>query len=67
MNKNTSRLLAGKAEGKSPLVRPKRRWVDVINMDLGQIHSSSVDWIDLAQNRDEWRALLHAVMNLLVP
>jgi hypothetical protein len=61
------RVLAGKPEVKSPLRRPKRRWEDNIKMDLQEVGRGCVEWIDLAQDRDRWRALLNAVMNLLVP
>jgi hypothetical protein len=57
----------GKPECKRPLGRPRRRWVDNIKMDLKEIGSDGVDWIDLAQNRDQWRALVNTVMNLRVP
>jgi hypothetical protein len=57
------RLLVGKPEGKRPLGRPRRRWVDNIKMDLREIGWDGVDWIDLAQNRDHWRALVNTVMN----
>jgi hypothetical protein len=63
----TYRLLVGKPEGKRPLGRPRRRWVDNIRMDLGGIGWGGVDWIDVAQDRDQWRALVSAVMNLRVP
>jgi hypothetical protein len=56
------RLLVGKPEGKRPLGRPRRRWVDNIKMDLGD-----VDWIDLAQDRNRWRAVVNSVLNLRVP
>jgi hypothetical protein len=65
--RNAYRLLAGKPEGKRPLGRPRRRWVDNIKMDLSKIGWGSVDWIALAQDRDKWRALVNAVMNLRVP
>jgi hypothetical protein len=65
--RNAYRLLVGKPEGKKPLGRPRRRWVDNIKMDLSEIVCGGVDWIGLAQDRDKWRALVHAVMNLLVP
>jgi hypothetical protein len=65
--RNVYRLLVGKTEGKRPLGRPRRRWVDNIKMDLLEIGWSSVDWIGLAQYRDKWRALVNAVMNLQVP
>jgi hypothetical protein len=66
---NAYRLLVGKPEGKRPLGRPRhtRRWVDNIKMDLLEIGWGSVDWIGLAQDRDKWRALVNAVMNLRVP
>jgi hypothetical protein len=53
--------------GKEPLGRPRRRWVDNIRMDLGEEGWSGVDWIDLAQDRNRWRALLNSVLNLRVP
>jgi hypothetical protein len=61
------RLLVGKPEGKRPLGRPRRRWIDNINMDLLAIGVSVVDWIGLAQDRYRWRALVNSVMNLRVP
>jgi hypothetical protein len=60
------RLLVGKPEVKRPLGRPRRRWVGDIKVDLLQIGWGSVDWIGLAQDRDKWRALVNAVMNLRV-
>jgi hypothetical protein len=54
-------------EGKRPVGRPKRRWVDNIKMDLLEIGWGGVDWIGLAQDNDKWRALVNAVMNLRVP
>jgi hypothetical protein len=65
--RNAYRLLVGKPEGKGPLRRPRRRWVDNIKMDLLLISSGGVDRIGLAQDRDKWRALVNAVMNLRVP
>jgi hypothetical protein len=65
--RNVYRLLVGKPEGKRPLGRPRRRWMDNIKTDLLQIGLSVVDWIDLAQDRYRWRALVNAVMNLRVP
>jgi hypothetical protein len=53
--------------GKRPLGRPRHRWVDNIKMDLSQIGRSAVDWIDLAQDRDKWRALVNPVVNLRIP
>jgi hypothetical protein len=61
------RILMGNPEGKRPLGRPRRRWVDNIKIDLREIGCDGMDWIDLAQNRDQWRALVNAVMNLRVP
>jgi hypothetical protein len=65
--RNAYGMLMGKSEGKSSLGRPRRRWVDNINMDLREIGWSGIDWIDLAQNRDQWRALVSTVMNFQVP
>jgi hypothetical protein len=64
---NAYRILVGKPEGKRPLGRPRRRWEDNIRMDLGEIEWGGLDWIDLAQDRDQWRALVNTVMNLRVP
>ena len=61
------RVLMGKLEGKRPLGRPRRRWVDNIRMDLQEVDCGYVDWIGLAQDRDGWRKLVNAVMNLRVP
>jgi len=57
----------GKLEGKRPLGRPRRRWEDNIKMDLQEVGCGGMDWIDLAEDRDSWRALVNAVMNLQVP
>jgi hypothetical protein len=65
--RNVCRLLIGKPEGKRPLGRPRGRWIDNIKMDLLEIGLSVVDWIGLDQDRDKWRALVNAVMNLRVP
>jgi hypothetical protein len=65
--RNSYRLLVGKPDGMRPLGRPRRRWVDNIKMDLLEIGLGGVDWIGLAQDRDKWRALVNAVMNLRVP
>jgi hypothetical protein len=65
--RNGYRLLVGKPEGKRPLRRPKRRCVDNIEMDLLEIGWAGVDWIGLAQDRDNWRAFVNAVMNLWIP
>ena len=61
------RVLVGKPEGKRPLGRPRRRWVDNIIMDLQEVGCGYVDWIGLAQDRDRWRTLVSAVLNLRVP
>jgi hypothetical protein len=65
--RNVYRLLVGKPEGRKPLGRPRRRWMDNIKMDLLEIRLSVVDWIGLAQDRYRWRALVNSVMNLRVP
>jgi hypothetical protein len=65
--RNVYRLLVGKPEGKRPLVRPRRRWIDNIKMALLEIGLNVVDCIGLAQDRYRWRALVNAVMNLRVP
>ena len=64
--KGVYRVLVGKPEGKRPLLRPRRRWVD-IRMDLQEVGCGYMDWIGLAQDRDRWRTLVSAVMNLGVP
>ena len=61
------RVLVGKPEGRRPLGRPRRRWVDNIRMDLQEVGCVYMDWIGLAQDRDRWRTLVSAVMNLRVP
>jgi hypothetical protein len=65
--RNACRISVGKPEGKSPLRRPKRRWEDNIKMDLREIGLGGIDRIDLAQDRDQWKALVNTVMNLRVP
>jgi hypothetical protein len=65
--RNAYKLLAGKAEGKRPLGRPRRRWVDNIRMDLGEVGWSDVNWAGLAKDRNRWRALVNSVLNLRVP
>jgi hypothetical protein len=61
------RLLVGKLEGKRPLGRPRRRWVNNIRMDLGEVGWGVVDWIGLAKDRNRWRALVNSVLKLRVP
>jgi hypothetical protein len=60
------RILVGRPEGRPPLGRPRRRWKDNIKMDLQEV-GWGIDWIELAQDRDRWGALVNAVMNLRVP
>jgi hypothetical protein len=64
---NVYRLLVGKPEGKRPVGRPRRRWMDNIKMDLLEIGLNVVDWIGLAQDRCRWRALVNSVMKPRVP
>ena len=61
------RVSVGKQEGRRPLGRPRRRWADNIRMDLQEVGCVYMDWIGLAQDRDRWRTLVSAVMNLRVP
>jgi hypothetical protein len=61
------RISVGRPEGKRPLERPIRSWIDNIKMDLREIIWGGIDWIDLAQDMEEWRALMNTVMNLRVP
>jgi hypothetical protein len=65
--RNAYRLLVGKPVGKRPLGRPRRRWVDNIRMDLGEVRWGDVDGIGLAKDRNRWRAIVNSVLNLLVP
>jgi hypothetical protein len=65
--RNAYRILVGKPEGKKPLGKPKRRWEDNIKINLREIGWGGMDWIDLAEDRDLWRALVNTVMNLRVP
>jgi hypothetical protein len=66
-NRNAYRLLVGKPDGRRPLGRPRRRWLDNIRMDLVEVGRGDVDCIGLAQDRDKWRALVNSVLNLRVP
>jgi hypothetical protein len=61
------RVLVGKPEGRRPLGRPRRRWEDNIRMDLREVGCGCMDWMELAQDRERWRASVSAVMNLRVP
>jgi hypothetical protein len=65
--RNLYRILVGKPEEKRPLGRPRRRWVDNIKMDIREIEWSGVDWIDMAQDRDKWRALVNTEVKFRVP
>jgi hypothetical protein len=64
--RNAYRWLMGKPEGRRPLGRPRRRWLDIIMMYLVEVGWGDVDWIGLAQDRDKWRTLVNGVMNLRV-
>jgi hypothetical protein len=64
--RNAYRVLVGKSEGKRPLGRRRRRWVDNIKLDLREVGWDGVDWIDLSQDKDQWSALVNTVMNLQV-
>jgi hypothetical protein len=64
---NAYKILVGKPEGKRPLGRPRRRWEVNIKMDFREIGWGGMDWIDMAQDRGQWRALVNTVMGLLVP
>ena len=66
-SRNAYRVLVGRPEGKRPLGRPRRRWEDNIKMDLREVGYDDRDWINLAQDRDQWRAYVRAAMNLRVP
>jgi hypothetical protein len=65
--RNTYRILVGKPEGETPLGRSRRRLMDIIKMELREKGWSGIDWIDLAQDRDQWRAFVNTVINLRVP
>jgi hypothetical protein len=64
---NSYRILVGNPEGKRPLGRPRRTWVDNIKMDLRETGWGGVDWVDMAQDRDQWRTLVNTALNLRVP
>jgi hypothetical protein len=65
--RNAYRILVRKPEGKRSLGKPRRRWVDNIEMDIREIGWGGMDWIDPAQDRDQWRALVNTAMNFWVP
>jgi hypothetical protein len=65
--RNACRILVGKPGGKGPLRRPRCRWVNNIKMDYREMGWDGMDWIDLAQDREQWRDLMNTVMNLRVP
>jgi hypothetical protein len=65
--RNAYRILVGKPEGKRPQGRPRYNWVDNIKVDLSEIRWDGMNWIEQAQDRDQWRALVNTVMNLRVP
>jgi hypothetical protein len=65
--RNTYSILVGEPEGKRPLGRPRSRWVDNIKMDLREIEWGGMDWFDLVQDRNQWRALVNTAITLLVP
>jgi len=64
--RGVNRVLVGKREGKSPFGRPRRSWEDNIKMDLQEVRCGGMDWTDLAKNKNRWRAVVNAVMNLRV-
>ena len=65
--RGVQRVVVGKPEGKRPMGRPRRRWKDNIKMDLQEVGAGCGDWMELAQDRDRWRALMSTVMNIRVP
>jgi hypothetical protein len=65
--RNTYRILVGKLEGKRLQGRPRRMWVNNIKMDLREIKWGGMDWVDLAEDSDQWRVLVNTVMNLRIP
>ena len=67
LSRNAYRILVGKPEGKRPLLRLRHRWEDNIKMNLRDMGCDTEDWLDLAEDRDQWRAYVRAVMNLRVP
>jgi hypothetical protein len=67
VKRNAYRIYLGKSEGKRLLGRPRCMWVDNIKIDLREIGWDGVDWIDMTQDRDQWRALVNTVLNLRVP
>ena len=67
VKRGVCRVLVGKPEGRRPLGRPSRRWVDNIRMDFQEVGCGYMDWNGLAQDRNRWRTLVSAVMNLRVP
>jgi hypothetical protein len=67
VKRNVYRILVGKPDGKRPLRKPRRRWMDNIKMDRRQIGWDGIYWINLVQDRDQWRALMNTVMKLRVP
>jgi len=67
VGRGVHRVLVGKPEGKRPMVRPRRRWEDNIKLDLQEVAWACGNWMELAQDRDRWRALVSTVMNLRVP
>jgi hypothetical protein len=64
--RNAYRILMGNPEGKRPLGRPRRRWMNNVRMDLGEIGWDDINWVDVAQERDQWRAIVSTVLNLRV-
>jgi hypothetical protein len=65
--RNAYRILVGKPEGKRPPGRPRRRWVSNVKMDLREVGWGRMDWIDMTQDRDQWKALVNTVMKVRVP
>ena len=66
-SRSVCRVLVGKLDGKRPLGRPRHRWKNNIKMDLQEVRCGGMDWIDLAQDRNGWRALVNELMNLRLP